>query len=341
MSKIRVGMIRCDGHGMYFGPLMQPHDPLVLRQPIPQSEPAPHTWMRGGTHFYFYTRYSDPTYMTVPTIGGFEITRLWDVNPRVADAAARVFFNKPIVCKSFEQVSDEVDLVLISDCNLNGEDHVEFAAPGLKKGVPTFVDKPFAPTVADINQIYSMADATNTPVMSLSIMRMAPAGRLFATRLAELGKCDFATVQGYGDELNHLTHPISLVQNIFGDGVKEVRCTPGSPMRSIHLSWGDRADRPSQGVTILNNTGALSHGGAHVTAYGAKGAIQSIPFGDWEHPYGALSILEAVREMVTTRRVPMPKSEMTEVIAIAEAAYASNQTGRPVLVQDMIDRARR
>jgi predicted dehydrogenase len=326
---------------MYFGPMMQEHDPFLLRQPIPQSDPAPHSWMRGGTHFYFYTRYYDPTLMTAPRVDGFEITRLWDINPRVAEVSAAVYLNKPKVCKRFEEVSDDVDLVLIADCNLNGEDHVEFAAPGLKKGVPTFVDKPFAPSVADVNRIYAMADATNTPVLSLSIMRMAPAGRQFANRLPELGQCDFATVQGYGDELNHLTHPISLVQNIFGDGIREVRCTPGNPMRAIHLSWGERADRPAQGVTINNNTGKLSHGGSLVTAFGEKGAIHSVPFGDWEHPVGAARILEVVREMVRTRNVPIPRSEMTEIIAVAEAAYESNHTGRPVQVQEMLDRARR
>lgn len=341
MSKIRVGLIRCDGHGMYFGPLMEAHDPLVLRQPIPQNEPAPHTWMRGGTHYYFYSRYSDPTFITVPTVEGFEITRLWDVNPRVAECAARVFLNKPVICKSYDQVSDDVDLVLISDCNLNGEDHVEFAAPGLRKGVPTFVDKPFAPTVSDIQKMYAMADASGALLISLSIMRTAPAGQAFAKRFDELGGCEFATIQGYGDELNHLTHPISLTQNIFGDGVKEVRCTPGKPLRSIHLSWGDRTDRPANGVTINNNTGTLAHGGVTVSAFGPKGVIHSVPFGDWEHPYGAVRILEVLREMVNTRKVLMPRSEMTEVIAIAQAVYLSNETGKPVLIEDILRQARR
>jgi len=340
VSKIRVGIIRCDGHGMYFGPLMQEHDPFVLREPIPQSEPAPHSWMRGGSHFYFYTRNSDPTFMTAPRVDGFEITRLWDADPRVAECAARVFFNKPIICKSFDEVSDDVDLVLITDCNLDGEDHVEFATPGLKKGVATFVDKPFAPTVKEINKIYAIADASGAPVVSLSIMRMAPAGAQFAKRLPELEKCDFGTVQGYTDELNGFAHPISLVQNIFGAGIQEVRCTPGKPMRSVHLSWGDRADRPSQGVTINNNTGAMWHGGGLVSAFGAKGAIHSVPFGDWEHPYGAARILEVLRDMVTTRKCPFPRSEMTEVIAVAQAAYRSNQTGKPVLVQTILDEAR-
>lgn len=334
-------MIRCDGHGMYFGPLMEKHDPLVLRQPIPQSELAPHTWMRGGTHYYFYSRYSDPTFITVPTVEGFEITKLWDVNPRVAESAARVFYNKPTICKSFEQVSDDVDMVFISDCNLNGEDHVEFAAPGLKKGVATFVDKPFAPTVGDIQKLYSMADASGAPLISLSIMRMAPAGKAFAQRFTELGVCDFATIQGYGDELNHLTHPISLAQNIFGDGIREVSCTPGKPMRSIHLSWGDRSDRPVNGVTINNNTGALLHGGATVSAFGPRGVIHSVPFGDWEHPYGAAKILEVVREMLQTRKVPIARSEMTEVIAVAQAAYRSNETGKLVQVQDILDSSKR
>ena len=37
-----------------------------------------------------------------------------------------------------------MDLVFISDCVGDGSEHLRWAAPGLEKGVPTFVDKPFA-----------------------------------------------------------------------------------------------------------------------------------------------------------------------------------------------------
>ena len=34
-DKIRVGLIRCDLHGVYYAALMEEHDPLKLRSPRP------------------------------------------------------------------------------------------------------------------------------------------------------------------------------------------------------------------------------------------------------------------------------------------------------------------
>ena len=75
MKKIRVGLIRCDSHGAYFGAMMGRHDPLKLRDPIERGTPPKKTWQAGGVHFYFYTSYWQPTLMTVPFAEGFEITR--------------------------------------------------------------------------------------------------------------------------------------------------------------------------------------------------------------------------------------------------------------------------
>ena len=54
-SPIRVGLIRCDTHGAYYGSLMAPHDPLQLRSPLAAGATAHYSWQSGGAHFYFYT----------------------------------------------------------------------------------------------------------------------------------------------------------------------------------------------------------------------------------------------------------------------------------------------
>lgn len=38
MSKIRVGLIRCDTHGMWFGPQMMAHDARLLEHPTDDRE---------------------------------------------------------------------------------------------------------------------------------------------------------------------------------------------------------------------------------------------------------------------------------------------------------------
>ncbi len=70
----------------------------------------------------------------MPFVGGFEITRVWDAERDVAEQTRRVFLDVPEICDSPDQCSDDVDLVLIANCNLDGKDHLEFALPGLEKG---------------------------------------------------------------------------------------------------------------------------------------------------------------------------------------------------------------
>ena len=150
-QKIRVGLIRCDTHGAYYAALMDTHDPRLLRDPVSLGGEASYSWQTGGAYFYFYTHYADPNRIMVDTVDGFEIVKVWDDHRDAAEMFAQVFLNKATVCDSFEQVSDDVDLVFIADCNYDGSDHLALATPGLVKGVPTYVDKPMAFTCADVN----------------------------------------------------------------------------------------------------------------------------------------------------------------------------------------------
>jgi len=107
----------------------------------------------------------------VPFVNGFSIEKVWDEHRQSAEVTSKVFYDKPIVCDSFAAVSDDVDLVFIADCNGDGSDHLKLARPGLGKGVPTFVDKPFAHRLADVRTLQRLAAKQSVPVMSLSIAR--------------------------------------------------------------------------------------------------------------------------------------------------------------------------
>ncbi|MEX0612733.1 MAG: hypothetical protein WD229_11500, partial [Pirellulales bacterium] len=117
-APIRVGLIRCDTHGMWFGPQMQEHDPVLLERPLcfDDDRAGKYSWMTRGCHYFFYTHYSAPRRMTAKRVEGFEIVKLWDDDRDVAELASQVFLGKPMVCDSFEEVSDGVDLVFIADC---------------------------------------------------------------------------------------------------------------------------------------------------------------------------------------------------------------------------------
>lgn len=337
-KKIRVGMIRCDTHGMWYGPLMEKHDPLIFREPMPVHEPNVESWQKGGNWYYFYTHYSQPTKMTATQIGGFELVKLWDANCSLAEMAAKVFYDRPEVCDRFEDVSDDVDLVFICDCNGDGSDHLELSTPGLKKGVATFIDKPFAYTLKDAYKMLRLADKHSAPLMSLSMMRTAPAVMQFRNRLPETGGCKFGSIYGGGTALAGLYHSIALTQGVFGVGIHSVQAMAGPRQTLVHLDYGDRKDRPEHGVTINCHVGTPFHSAFYLSAHGPKTKINSEDIGDWVNPDSAGEVLKRIKRMVRTGKPTEPASDMVEQVAVAEAFRQALDTGKIVKVPSLIRR---
>ena len=321
---IKVGLIRCDTHGIYYGPLMAPHDPLKLQRPVDLDDDPPHSWMNGVTHYYFYGYCADPRVCTVETVDGFEITKLWDHERHVAEAAAEIFVKRPQVCNSFDEVSDGVDLILIGNCNGDGSDHLELATPGLKKGVPTFVDKPMANEVKDVQAILELSRKHNAPVFSASILRHLPGSAQFRRRLEEVGKVDCGSIRAFSGHIAAQIHAVSLAQAVFGNGIKEVHAMGPGDMGVVHLSWGDRDDRPPSGVVLQNRAKSHDHCAMHVTASGPEGAILSQNnINDWHYPFGAANIIKLIKKMVLTGEVDDSLHDMVEAVEVVNAARLS------------------
>ncbi len=332
---IRVGLINCDTHGAYYAALIGEHDPLLLQRPLPSGQPARYSWMSGGAHFYFYTNYSDPQQITVETVEGFELTRVWDQHRDAAQCLARICGGRPQVCDSYAEVSQDVDLVFIADCNGEGEDHLELARPGLEKGVPTFVDKPLARTFDQARAIVELGRQYRAPVASLSILRTLPQAARFARRLDEVGPVQFGTVQGGGTSLAGHIHAVSLAQGIFGGGIETVRSMGETPLQTVHLDYGGRLDRPARGVVLNCDVGAVWHCAFHASAYGPEAAVHSPPLSDFDFPLGAAEIMSQVRHMVHGGESPPLTQEMLEGVAVCQAARLAQEEGRAVRVEEV------
>ena len=331
MKPIRVGIIRCDLHAVYYAILMDKHDPLKLRGPLrAPSGRVRHSWQTGGAHFYHYLSYSDPCRMTAPHVSGFKLVKLWDEEREIAELMTEIFYGNPEVCGSFEEVSDDVDMVFIADCNGDGSDHLELATPGLKKRVPTFIDKPFAYDIKDATAIVELAKKRRVPVLSMSILRSVPEATLFSRRLPEVGELAFGTIRGGGTSMAGHIHAISLAQHVFGNGVESVEAMGRNELGFVHLNYGGRSDRPSHGVTLNCDAGATWHCALYVSAYGTEGAIHSGSISDFVFPKGSAINMELAKKMVRTGKTPVPYDDMLENIAVASAARKAQKTGRTV-----------
>ncbi|MBI4023392.1 MAG: Gfo/Idh/MocA family oxidoreductase [Verrucomicrobia bacterium] len=336
MKKIRVGMIRCDLHAIYYANVMQEHDPLVLREPQCGL----------GGYYYFYSQWNDPKKMTIPHVPGFEIVKVWDANRSQAENMRRIYRSEPTVCATFEDVSEEVDLVLIANCDLEGDDHLKLASPGIQRGVPTFIDKPLACDVDDARALISLAQQHDAPVLSLSIMRELPQATQFRDRFPELSRPTFGIIKVGAQPPNRnnvglyrmsgLIHGISLAQHLFGAGVQSVEAMGGNEMPSIvHLDYGGAPERPVGGVVMNCGVGPTFHCALYASAYSELGSIHTGHLSDYEFPWGAVKIVEKIKKMVATRQPQAPYEEMIECIAIGTAARKSLAERRRVYLKEV------
>ena len=333
---IRVGMIRGDLHAVYYAALFAKHDPLLLRGPTPTRSGAfKKNWQTGAAHFYHYLYYGDSTVMTAPRVSGFRLTRVWDEDRELAEVISRMFLGKPLVCETLEEVSDDVDMVFIADCNGDGSDHLKLCEPGLRKGVPTFIDKPMAYEIGDAVKIVAMAKKRRTPVLSMSILRSMPESTRFARRLPEVGHLGFGTIKGGGRSMAGHVHAISLAQHVFGDGVESVEAMGEHELGFVHLNYRDRSRRPSHGVMLDCDAGPTWHCAFFLSAFGEEGAIHSGPIGDFIFPKGAAANLRLAKKMVRSGKSPVPYEDMLENIAVATAGRKAQKLGRTVRVDEV------
>lgn len=337
---IRVGVIRCDTHGYYFGAQMDSAN-LVPGKLVEHDYIVAH---------YYQNIYNPWDLEKLPKVPGFEIAKCYDHDRARAEQFSETFSGKPVVCDSVNEMVEGIDAVFISDCDGGGGDHLALATPFLKAGVPTFVDKPFASTLADAKAIVKLAEKHGTPMYNSSILSVVPAADLFKRRFPEIGDATVGVVKGVGgafsqenlgerefggieDRLAYIIHGVALALNLFGSDVEFVEAMGTLPLEYFHLHMSSGKE-----VMILNTS--VEHFpercSFYAAGYSAQGAVASNPIGDFEFIYGGQRILQNFKKMIDTGKPPRDYADMIWHIAIIEAGQIAQQTGRRVRVQDVL-----
>ena len=360
-GKIRLGMVRCDTHGYYFGLFMQKFAPDLLVK-------------RNKIVHYYATDWYDPTKCILPKINDFDIVACYDSDRQTAEDFSEVFCGTPKPCKSLQEMSDMVDAVYVADCDGGGGDHLQLASPFIKRGIPTFVDKPFASNLKDAKAIVRLAHKHKTPVFSSSILSQVPAADAFKSRFQEITpkaanwtelsqaavgmQCSpndvtriMGVVKGVGgamsqenlgerdqlggieDRLAYIIHGIAIALNIFGNGVEWVEAMGSLPLEYLHLHLKNQRD-----VIVLNPGVDVfpERCSFYVEAYSKMGAIHSGPIGDPHFLRGGYRILCKFRDMIRTGKLPTAYEDILEQIAIVDAGQIAQKTGRRVYIADVV-----
>jgi predicted dehydrogenase len=215
-----------------------------------------------------------------------------------------------------EAMIGHVDGVLIE--SLEGAAHWERARPFLEAGIPCFIDKPFAGSVAEAKKIADLAARKGVPLFSSSSLRYAPEvvrfpqdpkhGRLWGV-LAYGPASQHPRNPGL---LHYAIHAVEILYTLMGPGCEWVTCMETKGTDVVTGRWHDGRLASIRG--IRDGPGAFGF-----TAFTDAG-VKSIPVSTL---FIYRELLTKIVEMMQTRKPPLAIGVTVEIMAFMEAARVS------------------
>lgn len=224
-------------------------------------------------------------------------------------------YGVPLVEKPAEMVG-KVDAMLIEA--VDGSVHWERARPFLEAGVPCYVDKPFACSVADAKRMIDLAAKKKLPIFSSSALRYAPEVVEYAAD-AKRGKLNGCLVYGPASEhernpglFHYGIHAVEMLYALMGPGCVRVTCAHEKDADVATGQWRD-----GRLATVRGNRSGPSTFG--FIAFAEKG-IKAI---DVRTTFIYRELLKKVVATFQSGKPPIDPAETLEIVAFIEAANRS------------------
>ncbi len=262
--------------------------------------------------------------MAKKRIEGAQVVRIWDPNKAAAQLLADVC-GIAKVCDNADECCEGVDAVAIVDDG-SGEQW-KYALTPLRKGVPTFCDKPLAMTAKQAQAVAEVARKSGTPFMSASSLRFVPDVLALAKEVPSLGKIHLATTICGNELVYYGIHALELAYAVLGRGA--VSClNVGQPGRNIVRVRFDNG----RDLVLMVAEKEWMRAGYQLNLYGTKGWRTLTP--NLADLYWYL--LDRFLTLVRTKQESVPIEEEVEVIAVLEAAKRSLAEKREVTVAEVL-----
>jgi predicted dehydrogenase len=210
-----------------------------------------------------------------------------------------------------------VDGVLIE--SQGGDPHLGHARIFLERGIPCFVDKPFACSVKDAREMVALAQKHKVPIFSSSSLRYAPEVVDVAARREELGAvvgADASSPAALHPKnpgfFHYGIHGVETLYALMGPGCREVWCVSTEGADTIVGRWGDGR----LGTVRGTRRGQHRYGFA---AFCEKRVVAA------EIGTGVIyrELLKQVVSMFTSGRAPLDPAVTVEIVGFIAAALRS------------------
>jgi predicted dehydrogenase len=236
------------------------------------------------------------------------------------------------IVDSIEELCQKVDGVMLE--SVDGRPHLRQARPVIAAKKPLFIDKPMAGNLADVLEIFRLANENNVPCWSSSSLRYAPAIVELKEKntVGEVLGCDVfsqcSLEEHHPDLYWYGVHGVEMLFTVMGTGCETVRRVETPSAEFVVGTWqggrvgtyrGIRKGKDEYGVTIL----------------GTKAIVQSDKYSGYE------PLVDEVIKFFKTGNVPVPQAETIEIFAFMSAADESKANdGAAVSIPEIIEKAK-
>lgn len=297
MTPIKLGVIGMspgNGHPYSWSAIFNGYDPLEMEK----------------CGFPVIPRYLEQQQFPKDTISDAKVTHVWAQDKAIASHIAKAALIKNVV-DHYTDMIGEVDGILVA--RDDAEKHYEFAAPFLEAGIPVYVDKPLALTVAEARRLLDLQQYPGQ-LFSCSALRYAKEFQLSDAERAQIGRLRHihATVPKDWDKYAvHVIEPMLLLARDRG-AIERIQAWREGDATTVAVAYGS-------GFQALVSTLGSSQAPLALRVIGEAG-WQDLIFKD-SFPAFKAALFEFVQGIIH-RNERINPSFMLEVVGIIEAGRA-------------------
>lgn len=244
-------------------------------------------------------------------IQGAEVVAVWTQDEALSQKVAKAS-KIPKVVSNPGNLIGEVDAVLLA--RDDAENHLELATPFLKAGLPIYIDKPIALSIADLNELYELEQYPGQ-IFTCSALRYSHELMLSQEDRQEIGEIRQIVAFTPKSWNKYAVHIIEPVLNLLPGFDEPVSFSGANPNRfpedtsgSLLVNWRSGVQTAffatGDGITPIS-----------IRVVGAKG-FKDLHFTDSFSAFK--SALEEFVEGIRTQTVASPKSFNTLVVQLLE-----------------------
>jgi len=233
------------------------------------------------------------------------------------------------ICDTIEDLCKKADGIMLE--SVDGRPHLAQARPVIKAGLPLYIDKPMAASLADVIEIFRLAEAANVPCWSASSLRFD--SNIVGLKQKVRGQRVQKTIAWgpchrephHPDLFWYGVHGVEILFTLMGPGCKTVVRLKDQDV--VTGTWAD-------GRIGVFDPRRKDYGAEIITD---EGTVKTIKKGDYYR-----KMLEAVAKCFETGKAPITPAETIDLFAFMEAADESKRQGwGEVKIADVVAKAKK